>query len=185
MPELLILETVVEQQRVAPEVLHGVASAFDSVFIDEHHDVRQVCRKHVRFVAAHFAVEEQVHPVRDDARRRPGIGSCEAGNHAVDKTLFLLAVSAAKYRHLAPLGAQLAGEFLDHRGFAGSADRHVADADNLTAKLEATQNALVVEVEARLHNKVVDVRKPSENPKQKTYGPLLAFVITGILYDRQ
>src|SRR5438093_377248 len=48
--QLPILEPVVQQQRVAPELLNRVAARLHTVFVHEHDDVAEVGRQHVRLV---------------------------------------------------------------------------------------------------------------------------------------
>jgi hypothetical protein len=54
-----VLETVVEQQRVAAEFFNRVTPAFHAVLVHQHDDILEIRREHVGFVAGHFGIEQQ------------------------------------------------------------------------------------------------------------------------------
>ena len=61
--ELLVLEAVVENQRVAAETLDRIPPRLHAVAVDDNGDAREIRREHVRLVAAGRGVEKHVAPV--------------------------------------------------------------------------------------------------------------------------
>ena len=68
--ELPVLKTVIEEQRVAAELLDRVTTALHTVLVHEHDDVLEVGREHIGFVAGHFGVEQERFTIGNDAGRR-------------------------------------------------------------------------------------------------------------------
>ena len=58
--ELLVLETVVEDERVAAEALDRIAPRLHAVAIDDNGDAGEIRREHVRLVAAGRGVEKDM-----------------------------------------------------------------------------------------------------------------------------
>jgi phosphoribosylamine-glycine ligase len=56
--EVQILEAVVEQEGVGAEFLDGEEAALHAILVDEHDDVFEVVREHVRLVARGEGIEE-------------------------------------------------------------------------------------------------------------------------------
>ena len=145
-----VLKPVVQQQRVAAELLDGVAAALDPVLVHQHHHVLEIGGEHVRLVAGHFGIEQQRFAVRDDAGRGGVVAEKELVQQPFVERRRLGAVAAGEDGHVAALVAQFAGEFFDHGGFAGAADGEVADGDDLHAERRVAQDADVVEKAADL-----------------------------------
>ena len=132
--EFPVLKPVVEQQRVAAELLDRVTAALDAVLVHQHHHVLEIRGEHVRLVAGHLGIQQQRFAVRHDARRRGVVPEEELVQQPLVERGRLGAVAAREDGDVAALVAQFAGELLDHRRFAGAADRQVADGDDLHAR---------------------------------------------------
>ena len=48
-------------------MLHGIATGFDPVFVDQYHHISQVGRQHVGLIAGRLGVEQQRLAIGDDA----------------------------------------------------------------------------------------------------------------------
>ena len=81
--ELPVLEAIVEQERVAAELLNRVAAALHAVLVHQHDHVLEIRREHVGLVTGGFGIEQQRFAVRDDARRR----GVRAQENAVEQAL--------------------------------------------------------------------------------------------------
>jgi hypothetical protein len=115
--ERQVLEAVVEDQRVAPELLDRVGPGLHPVLVHEDDDPGQVARQHVRLVAGLLAVEQHVLAVAHDPRRRlVRVGDPVPG--LLPERGRLALVAPAEDRDLAAPVPQGLGELLDDGGLA-------------------------------------------------------------------
>ena len=70
-----VLEPVVQQKGVAPEILDGVASAFHPVLVHQHDNVLEVGSEHVRLVSGRVGIQQERYAIRDDARSGVVVGT--------------------------------------------------------------------------------------------------------------
>src|ERR1017187_7531006 len=153
--ELPVLKPVVEQQRIASELLNGVTTTLDAVFIHQHHHILEVGGEHVGLVTGHFGIEQQRLAIRYDPRRR-GVG---AEKEFIQQPLVegwrLGTVTAGKDGDVAALITQFTGELLHYRRLAGATPREITHGDDLHAEGRVPQNADVVKKAAGLDSHLV------------------------------
>ena len=162
-----ILETVVEQQGVAPELLNGVTAALDAVLVHQHDHVLEVGREHVRLVAGHFGIQQQGFAVRNDARGRGVIPEKELVEQPLVDRGGFGSVAARENGHVPALVAQLARELLNHGSFPGAADGEVSDRNDLHAEGAVAQDADIVKEAAGLDGGLEDLRAPEKEPSHE------------------
>jgi hypothetical protein len=132
--ELPVLEAVVEQQGVAAEVLHGIATGFDPVLVDQNHHISQVGCQHVGFIASSLRVEQQRLAIRDNAGRGGVFSEQDLVEETFRDGLGLGSVSARQDSHFATGILKSTGKFLDDRSLSGTAHREIAYGDNLNTQ---------------------------------------------------
>ena len=162
MLQLLILEPVVQDERVATKTVDGITPGLHPVTVDDNGDTRQIRGKHVRLVAAGGGIQENTAPVRHDQ----GLF-----NHLREQALpprrLLAPVTAGENRHLAPLGRQRAREDFGHGCLARAAGRHIADRDDLCPKGIAAEKAGAVEKIADADNHQEQIAETLENMQKQ------------------
>ena len=138
--QALVLEAVVEDERVAAEPLDGVAPRLHAVAVDDYGNAGEVRSEHVRLVAACRGIKEHMTAVGDDKRRLHYLRE-----HAPVPRRLLAPVAAREDGNLAPFRGERAREQLRDGRLAGAARGDIADRDYLYAEREPAQDARLVE----------------------------------------
>jgi len=157
-----VLETVVEQEGVDPEVPDRVLTGLHPVLVDEHAYPGQVARQHVGLVAGFLGPEEDLLAIADDLRGRGGpVGEGAPGAHGEGIAPAL--VATGEDGHVASLLPQAAGKLLDDRCLPGPPHGEVAhDHDEATEGTVAEQPD-AVGVLAHPHDGGKEMRASAEN----------------------
>ena len=129
--ELPILKPIVEQQRIAPELLDRIPAGLNAVLVHEHDHVFEIGREHIGLVARSFGIEEKRFAVRYDTRRCAIFAQQQLVRQALEERRRFRAIAAGKNGHRAALVLQFARELFDDRSLAGAADGEIADRDHL------------------------------------------------------
>jgi hypothetical protein len=161
--EAKVLVTVVEKKGIRAVVADGVAGGFDSVRIHQDGNAGKVAGEHEGFVAGLGGVEQDGFSVRDDAGRRRGAAGEEAVGEASEKGFGDGFVAAAEDGDAAAGVLKGAGELFHHRGFAGAADREIADANDEGTDGVTTENGVVVELGPNPHDSGIDGGEAKKN----------------------
>ena len=158
-----VLVTIVEEEGVGAVVADGVAGGFDAVRIHQDGNAGEVAGEHEGFVAGLGGVEQDGFSVRDNAGRGRGATGEKAVGEAGEKGFGDGFVAAAEDGDAAAGLLEGAGELFDDRGFAGAADREIADADDEGADGVTTENGVVVELGPNPHDSGIDGGEAKKN----------------------
>jgi hypothetical protein len=123
----------------------------------------------VRLVASKTRVEQDFVAVRNDARRNEVKVLKDFVAQAMDERARNAFVSPAENGNAATASMKFAGEHLRHGGFAGAADREVADAGDHTTELLRTYDTAAVKRQPCLHGTLVSCGQSPED-KLKSVG---------------
>jgi hypothetical protein len=158
-----ILVTVIQEEGISAVVADGVAGGFDSVRIHKDGNAGKVAGEHEGFIAGLGRVEQDRFSVRDNAGRGRGATGEEAVGEAGEKGFGDGFIAAAQDGDAAAGLLEGAGELFDDRGFAGAADREIADADDEGADGVTTENGVVVELGPDPHDSGIDGGETKED----------------------
>jgi hypothetical protein len=165
--EAEVLETVVEEERVAVEFADGPAAGFDAVFVDDDGDAGEIAGEHPWFVAGVSGVAGDVRAIADDERWRFAGGAEEASGETVAEGRFDAFVAAAEDSDLAAFLLEAAGEHFDDWGFAGAADGEVADADDGGSEVVIGFDAVSEERDAALDEAFEEMGEAGEEEAER------------------
>ena len=124
--ELQVLESVIKDQEVTSQLLHGVPSASDAVLVDHHGNSPEILGKHEGFVSCILGVEQDGPSFRNNAH----CGLLRQGGFFPDA----LVTPAQDRDPASPLG-EVSCQFFNNRSLACSANGKITDADHGAAKL--------------------------------------------------
>lgn len=154
--EAKVLIAVVKQEGVGTVVADGVAGGFHAVGIDEDGNTGKIAGEHKRLVAGLGGVEQDGFAIGNNAGRGRSAAGKEAIGEAGEEGLGDGLIAATENGDATASFLKGAGEFFDDRGFAGTADGEVADADDEGADGVTAEDGVVIEAGAEAHDAGVD-----------------------------
>ncbi len=157
-----VLETIIKDEGVHPEVLHRVASRRGPVFRHQDDHAGKVSGQHVGFVPGDVGAEQRAVSQADDLRRRLGL----VGDHppeAFPAGLVFAFVTAAEDGDFPALGRQGPGKLLHHRGFPRPAHRQISHRHHQAAQVVALQDTLAEKEEPGPDDALKDQRQSGQH----------------------
>lgn len=125
-----ILETIVKDEKVAPDLRDGMAPAGDTVLVDNNRDPAKILCQHEGLVPRILGIQEEGSALGNNANWRwVGAGDRTPGAF----------VSTAEDRNFPSLQGEFPGQSFDHGCLAGSSHGQVADAHHRASDLVSVE----------------------------------------------
>ena len=157
--ESQILQTVVEDQEVASELIGGMACTGNAILVDNHGHAPEILGQHEGFIPGCFGIEQQGTPLRNDTHR---------GHVAPYSLTPDTLVASAKDGDLATARAKIPGQLFDNRGLSRSSHSEITNADHRAADLMPPENMVSVKTKPRGNDEHVEEGDPMKNRPQNS-----------------
>ena len=161
MLQLMILEAIVQDQRITTKLTDCMTARLHAVTIHQHHHAWQITRQHVGFITPSFRVEQDVTAIAHLQRRLNFIGE-----DALQEGFFLTAITTRQDGHLAALTGQFASKNLHNRRLSRATCRYVAHANHLATQWITSHDANRKETHTQPNDRAKDLRYALQKAQQ-------------------
>ena len=176
MCQIKILQAIIQDQGIRPQLTDGKGSTLDPIFINHHRNTGKIFCQHPWLVSGILHLKERLATITDH------LGHLLGGDNLTVPPLPLLRVvefftfiATAQDRRLAASVTQRAGKQLHHWGLASSTHRKIANTDHLGTQILLRLRPTAIPSQTFCHTQTIDPgQAPEQYPHQRgteTAGP--------------
>ena len=141
-----ILESVIEDQHIGPELLDRIKSGFDAVLIDQHGDILEIGSQHIWFIARGNGVMQKIFPIGDNAGRNFHFSGEETlPQFSEEGALVAASVTAAQNSHAASFLRKSPRKDFDDRGLSCSPAGQIPDLHDEASDRTVPDDARIID----------------------------------------